>query len=231
MAMPRAVSIAARWVPKTFVGLDAPAALTAQPCGCGTTCWFLFIGFLNIQLFASGIVFGLLSGPLGTPESHIAVLDASSKYLAVLEFCTPDESNACNPKVDAIFHLSSLNSQARTDMADQTLGSGLKLARQLRKLSLRDVEDAVGISNPYLSQLENNKVMKPSPFYLHKLAGLYGIEYETLMEAAGYVQKRVSQEGAPKTLAGAALFSQEKLTAEEEEQLANYLHFLRSKSK
>ncbi len=116
-------------------------------------------------------------------------------------------------------------------MADQTLGSGLKLARQLRKLSLRAVEEAVGISNPYLSQLENNKVTKPSPFYLHKLAGLYGIEYETLMEAAGYVQKRVREEGAPKTLAGAALFSQEKLTAEEEEQLANYLHFLRSKSK
>lgn len=116
-------------------------------------------------------------------------------------------------------------------MADQTLGSGLRLARKLRKLSLRDVEDATGISNPYLSQLENDKVAKPSPFFLHKLAGLYGIEYETLMEAAGYVQKKAPEVGAPKTLAGAALFSLEKLTAEEEQQLANYLEFLRSKSR
>ena len=69
-------------------------------------------------------------------------------------------------------------------MSPQSLGQGLKLARDLRKLSLRDVEKATGISNPYLSQLENDKINKPSPFFLHKLASLYDIEYETLMEAA-----------------------------------------------
>lgn len=116
-------------------------------------------------------------------------------------------------------------------MPAQSLGHGLKLARDLRKLSLREVEKATGISNPYLSQLENDKINKPSPFFLHKLANLYEISYELLMEAAGYVQRKSVAAGQPKTLAGAALFSTEKLTPDEEQELAEYLKFIRSKSK
>jgi len=115
-------------------------------------------------------------------------------------------------------------------MPEQSLGQGLKLARELRKLSLRQVEQATGISNPYICQLENDKISKPSPFFLHKLASLYEIEYEILMEAAGYVEKKDKSQG-PKTLAGAALFSLEKLTADEEQQLADYLNYLRSKTR
>ncbi len=110
----------------------------------------------------------------------------------------------------------------------KSFGEGLKVARELHKLSLRQVEEATGISNAYLSQLENDKIKKPSPHFLHKLAALYDIGYELLMESAGYV-KRKTEEG-PKTLSGAALFS-EKLTPQEEEGLAEYLAFLRSKKK
>jgi transcriptional regulator with XRE-family HTH domain len=113
----------------------------------------------------------------------------------------------------------------------QTLGEGLRLARNLRKLSLRDVEKATGISNPYLSQLENDQIKKPSPFFLHKLATLYGVDYELLMEAAGYVERKDKATGSPQTLAGAALFSTAKLSSDEEQQLAQYLQFLRSQSK
>lgn len=116
-----------------------------------------------------------------------------------------------------------------TEKKAKSLGEGLKVARELRNLSLREVEEATGISNAYVSQLENDKVKKPSPHFLHKLAALYDIGYELLMESAGYV-KRKNPDG-PKTLAGAALFSQEKLTSEEEESLAEYLAFLRSKRK
>ena len=112
----------------------------------------------------------------------------------------------------------------------QTLGAALKVARELKKLSLRDVEQACGMSNAYLSQVENDKARKPSPFFLHKLSKLYSIDYETLMTAAGYLD-RTPREGQPKTLAGAALFGQEKLTAEEEEELARYLAYLRTKRK
>jgi HTH-type transcriptional regulator, competence development regulator len=113
----------------------------------------------------------------------------------------------------------------------QTLGEGLRLARNLRKLSLRDVEKATGISNPYLSQLENDQIKKPSPFFLHKLASLYGVDYELLMETAGYVERKDKATGNPQTLAGAALFSTAKLSSDEEQQLAQYLQFLRSQSK
>jgi hypothetical protein len=51
------------------------------------------------------------------------------------------------------------------------------------------------------------------------------------MEAAGYVERKDKAATSPQTLAGAVLFSTEKLTPEEEEQLAQYLQFLRSQSK
>lgn len=116
-----------------------------------------------------------------------------------------------------------------TDVKPSSLGEGLKTAREMRKLSLREVEDVTGISNAYLSQLENDKVKKPSPHFLHKLATAYCLDYELLMEAAGYVQRK--QKDGPKTLAGAALRGLESLSAEEEEQVAKYLAFLRSQRK
>jgi HTH-type transcriptional regulator, competence development regulator len=116
-----------------------------------------------------------------------------------------------------------------TEKKAKSLGEGLKMARGLRNLSLREVEDATGISNAYLSQLENDKVKKPSPHFLHKLAALYDIAYEVIMEAAGYVKRKTAE--GPKTLPGAALFADKKLTPQEEEALAEYLAFLRSKKK
>jgi len=115
-------------------------------------------------------------------------------------------------------------------MSTQTLGEGLKTARDLRNLSLRQVEEATGISNAYLSQLENAKVKKPSPHFLHKLANIYDIQYEVLMEAAGYIKRPIDAPG-PRTLAGAALYSQEQLTPDEADELARYLQFIRSKTK
>ena len=111
----------------------------------------------------------------------------------------------------------------------KSLGEGLRIARELHNLSLRQVEEATGISNAYLSQLENDRVKKPSPHYLHKLAANYDIAYEMLMESAGYITRKTSD--GPKTLQGAALFAQEKLSSEEEVALAEYLAFLRSKRK
>ena len=121
-----------------------------------------------------------------------------------------------------------MNTEA-TEKTPKSFGEGLRTARELRNLSLREIEEATGISNAYLSQLENDKIKKPSPHFLHKLAALYDISYELLMEKVGYVQRKNTE--GPKTLAGAALFSQAKLTPEEEEGLAEYLAFLRRKKK
>ena len=116
-----------------------------------------------------------------------------------------------------------------TENKSRSLGEGLRIARELHNLSLRQVEEVTGISNAYLSQLENNKVKKPSPHFLHKLAAIYDIAYELLMESAGYITRKTSD--GPKTLQGAALFAQEKLTSDEEVALSEYLAFLRSKRK
>src|SRR5262244_2867864 len=67
----------------------------------------------------------------------------------------------------------------------KALGELLADARKRRKLTLRAVQDAVGISNAYLSQLETGKVRSPSPVVLHKLSELYGISYATVMQEAG----------------------------------------------
>ena len=112
----------------------------------------------------------------------------------------------------------------------KSLGDELRSIRELRKLTLRDIEDATGISNAYLSQLENNKIKKPSPHFLHKLSSIYDISFELLMERIGYVSPKPRESG-PKTLAGAALFSDEDLTPEEENAIMDYLNFLRSKKK
>lgn len=66
------------------------------------------------------------------------------------------------------------------------LGTYLQQVRKKSNLTLRDVESVIGISNAYLSQIENNKIVKPSPNVLYKLASLYKLSYEYLMELSGY---------------------------------------------
>jgi transcriptional regulator with XRE-family HTH domain len=110
----------------------------------------------------------------------------------------------------------------------KTLGENLKNARQMSKFSLREVEELTGISNAYLSQVENDKIKKPSANILYKLATLYGFDFELLLEVAGIVNRK-SNENNAKTLSGSALYSK-NLSAEEEEKISEYLAFLRSHS-
>jgi HTH-type transcriptional regulator, competence development regulator len=121
---------------------------------------------------------------------------------------------------------------AREDFAGQPKVLGVVLAdlRKARGLSLRDVEKSTGhaISNAYLSQLENGKIGKPSPTVLHKLADVYGVPYETLMEKAGYLLPDRGEHGGRRRL---AVFAIDDLTAEEEEELLKYLAFLRFRNR
>ena len=112
----------------------------------------------------------------------------------------------------------------------KTLGAEFQRVRKVNKLSLREVEKATGISNAYLSQLENDKINKPSPHYLYTLSNLYGIDYQMVMERAGYAGPKKNSSGA-KTLAGAALFATKDLTPQEEEELMSFLEYLRSKKR
>jgi len=111
------------------------------------------------------------------------------------------------------------------DDQKKTLGRSLKELRGTRRFTLREVEEFTGISNAYLSQLENEKIGKPSAKMLYKLATLYKIEFDVLLEIAGIIEKKEKKKG-PKTLSGHVLYS-ESLSASEEEALTEYLRFLR----
>lgn len=68
----------------------------------------------------------------------------------------------------------------------------MDILRQLRErtsLTLRQVEDATGISNSYLSQLENGKIKTPSAQSLYVLSRLYNTNVEDLLIAAGLVKE------------------------------------------
>ena len=117
--------------------------------------------------------------------------------------------------------------EAVTPTADNVLGVELRRLRQLHAFTLKDVERATGISNAYLSQVETGRIEKPSPDKLYKLAELYQVNYDHLMQTAGYlVKKRADQH---RSLAGAAMSTLQNLTSEEEEALAEYLTFLRAR--
>lgn len=107
-------------------------------------------------------------------------------------------------------------------------GSTLRILRESRNLSQRDVEAACGISGPYLSQLETGKIRKPSPFFLHKLAALYGIGYELLMEKAGYLLPAKSRLKIP---VRKSVLEAMNMTVDEEVALAQYLAFVRKNKK
>ena len=108
---------------------------------------------------------------------------------------------------------------------DDSFGAHLARLRTAAGLSLRQVEDATEkeISNAYLSQLENNKISKPSPNVLHALARVYHTSYEDLMKRAGYV----SADTSGNMRAKAATFAVQGLTPDEEKALLEYLAFIR----
>jgi repressor LexA len=69
-----------------------------------------------------------------------------------------------------------------------TFGEYLRSKRKEKKMTIRQLAVYSGISNAYISQIENGERGIPSPEVLKKLAGPLGVPYEELMEKAGYIQ-------------------------------------------
>lgn len=107
----------------------------------------------------------------------------------------------------------------------ENLGELLKRKREEKGLTLREVEKRSEISNAYLSQLENQKIVKPSPTILQKLAEVYETSYSRLMQVSGYpVETKSTKMVYFRTSRGL-----EDLTKEEERKLTDYLRFLRQR--
>ena len=74
------------------------------------------------------------------------------------------------------------------------LGEYLRMVRDERQLSLRDVERLARqhqlgsvLSNGYLSVLEREGIKEPSPNVLYTLAVIYEIDYIDLLRGADYI--------------------------------------------
>lgn len=140
---------------------------------------------------------------------------------------TPTTANIPNLCLTNQANLDRLSSM--TEGEKSSLGTYLRALRDAKGMSLRLVEERIGVSNAFLSQLESGKVKQPSPSILYKLAQLYGVPYETLMERAGYPVPK-SASGSPNTTSG--IFSRlGPITDEEEQALLDYLAFIRNRSK
>lgn len=105
----------------------------------------------------------------------------------------------------------------------KNLGETLRMLRAISTLTLRQVEEATHVSNAYLSQLENNKIKKPSANVLFKLANIYGVSIDVLLIAANIIKADEKQKDYKNPFP--------PLTESEEEQLLEYLKFLRTKDK
>ncbi|BBA99210.1 putative DNA-binding protein [Actinacidiphila reveromycinica] len=73
------------------------------------------------------------------------------------------------------------------------LGEFLREQRRSAQLSLRQLADAAGVSNPYLSQIERG-LRKPSAEILQQLAKALRISAETLYVQAGILDARERDE-------------------------------------
>ena len=108
----------------------------------------------------------------------------------------------------------------------EKLGDFLKKKREESTLTLRQVEKKTQISNAYLSQLENNKIVKPSPTILKKLAQTYNASYHRLMTIAGYPMELEEEQITFRTSQGL-----EDLSREEEKEMLDYLRFIRRRKR
>ncbi len=120
------------------------------------------------------------------------------------------------------------------------LGQNLRQFRMLKGLSLRDVEDSVGVSNAYLSQLERGHAKNPSPRKLELLAKEYSVSYSELLRLAGYLgdesiingDRLVASSLDEKPASGLKMAIQDaELTGDEENLVAQYIVFLMSQRK
>ncbi len=68
-------------------------------------------------------------------------------------------------------------------------GAYLRELRRAKGLSLKKVEQAAGVSNAYVSQIERGLRNPPHPEILNRLAKIYGVPARDLLIAAGYLKE------------------------------------------
>lgn len=111
--------------------------------------------------------------------------------------------------------------------ADPDLGRLLRSARNHRRLTLREVEEATGIPNPHLSQIERGVIRRPDQEIVWKLSRLYHLDFHLIWQWMG----RKDDGDAPRSAYFAAALSVlNNLSEEDLERATGYLERLDSRS-
>lgn len=69
----------------------------------------------------------------------------------------------------------------------ETLGEFIKAERKKSQITTTELAEAIGVSQGYISHLENNRKKNPSPDLLQKISHTLGIDHFVLMKKAGYI--------------------------------------------
>jgi transcriptional regulator with XRE-family HTH domain len=110
-----------------------------------------------------------------------------------------------------------------------TLGLTLKESRKNLSFTLRQVEEISGISNAYLSQLENDKIKNPSVNILSKLSSIYRLSLKQLLISANLIEKDKSKkEEKNLNFAQRVAFKAEDLSEEERKEVLRYLEYIKT---
>lgn len=98
----------------------------------------------------------------------------------------------------------------------------IRSARKAKGLTLRQLSEQSGISNPYISQLESGKIKRPSAVALYTLAWILDVDFDSVMVEYGFVDPK-SQEGyIPNSLLAM------KISIAEERELMAFLTHIRT---
>jgi len=106
------------------------------------------------------------------------------------------------------------------------LGAYLREQRENAQLSLRQLADAAGVSNPYLSQIERG-LKRPSAEILQQIAKGLQVSAESLYVRAGILDERVGDDPAPAPAVLTAIAADPALTDRQRGVLVDvYLSFV-----
>lgn len=73
------------------------------------------------------------------------------------------------------------------------IGKLIKEKREKRKLSQRKLAELANVSHTEISRIESGERKRPAPYILRRIAPHLGVEYEKLLEAAGYEELMIER--------------------------------------
>jgi transcriptional regulator with XRE-family HTH domain len=105
------------------------------------------------------------------------------------------------------------------DRPQSLLGAIIREQRELAALPMRQLAQSVGISNPYLSQIERG-LRAPSDAVVEALAASLDLSVEELYRRAGYVEPTTPDDDPPQSVLADAIASAPELTAAQRRAMA-----------